>query len=312
MLNNAGRLSANYFSLRTQTKPKLMMKTGICCTFGDYFVDKIVKLRDSVSDTLRLLSASVDSHLSFPPHHGLVLDMSFPVTAAEITRVLSSSPAKSSTMDIIPTSLLLRCKDVFSEIIAHLANLFFVEGNFRTLFKRALVTPLIKGQSLDKSVPFNYTPISNLNFVSKILERLFLSRFQPHILTSSNFSKYQSAYRPGCSTETALQLLLDNIYSTADDGRPTLLVSLDFSAAFDTNDHAVLHKCLNCSFGILGTVYSWLQSYLTGRTQSVRTVHSLISCYSISSQCSPRLCPLAATFFHLHFTCFYYCSVSAR
>ena len=39
---------------------------------------------------------------------------------------------------------------------------------------------------------------------------------------------------------------------------------------FDTTDHAVLLKCLNCSFAISGTVHSWLQSYLTGRTQSVR------------------------------------------
>jgi len=196
--------------------------------------------------------------------------MLYPVTAAEVTRVLSSSPAKSSTMDIILTSLLLHCKVVFSEIIAQLANLSFTEGRFPILFKQASVTPLIKRQSLDKSVPFNYRPISNLNFIWKILERLFLSRFQPHILTFSNFNKYQSAYRPGCSTETALQLLLDNIYSTADAGKLTFLVSLDLSASFDTIDHAVLLKRLNCSFDITGTVYSWLQSYLTGRTQSVR------------------------------------------
>jgi len=145
---------------------------------------------------------------------------------------------------------------VFSEIIAHMANLSFTKGRFPTLFKQASVTLLIKGQSLDKSVPSNYRPISNFNFISKILECLFLSRFQPHILTSSNFNKYQSAYRPGCSTEITLQLLLDNIYSTADAGKLTLLVSLDLSAAFDTIDHAVLLKRLNCSFGITGTVYS--------------------------------------------------------
>ena len=56
-------------------------------------MDKLVKLRDSVSDTLRLLSASFDSDLSFPPHHGPVLDTLSPVTvtAAEVIRVVSSS-----------------------------------------------------------------------------------------------------------------------------------------------------------------------------------------------------------------------------
>ena len=49
------------------------------------------------------------------------------------------------------------------------------------------VIPLIKGHSLDKLVPSNYRPISNLNFISKILERLFLSHFQSYILKYPNF-----------------------------------------------------------------------------------------------------------------------------
>ena len=106
-----------------------------------------------------------------------------------------------------------------------------------------------------------------MNFISKILERLFLARFQSHILHSSNFN--HTAYRPGCFTETALQLLLDRIYSTADAGKPTLLISLDLSTAFDTIDHALLLKRLSYSFDIAGSVHSWIQSYLTDRTQSV-------------------------------------------
>ena len=82
-------------------------------TFAHYFVDKIVILRDSVSNTLCALSVSVPSDLSFPSHRGSVLDILSPVTSDEVGRVLASSPAKSSTMDIILTSLVLRCKAVF-------------------------------------------------------------------------------------------------------------------------------------------------------------------------------------------------------
>ena len=63
--------------------------------------------------------------MSFPPHCGPALDTLPPVTAEEVSRVLKSSHAKTSTMDIIPTSLVIRCTTVFSEIIAHLANLSF-------------------------------------------------------------------------------------------------------------------------------------------------------------------------------------------
>jgi len=47
-----------------------------------------------------------------------------------------------------------------------------------------LVTPLVKKPNLDPSNLSNYRPISNLNNISKSLEKRFLSRLQPHILTS--------------------------------------------------------------------------------------------------------------------------------
>jgi len=132
--------------------------------------------------------------------------------------IIAKNPCTISIMSricYIPTSLVLRCKPVFCEIIAYLANLSFSEGRFPALFKQATVTPLIKGHSLGKSVPSNYRPISNLNFISKVLERLFLSRFQSYILKSPNFNSHQSAYRPYCSTETSLQLLLYHVYRAA-------------------------------------------------------------------------------------------------
>jgi len=149
-------------------------------------MDKIVKLRTIVSDRLCTLSALLPSYImSFPAHNGSVLNKLDPVTADDVQKLLSSSLLKSFSMDIIPTSLVLRCQSVFSEIIARLANLPFSEGRFPRKFKQASVTPLLKGRSLDKSVLSNYRPISNLNFICKFLERLFLSRFQPHILSST-------------------------------------------------------------------------------------------------------------------------------
>jgi len=74
----------------------------------NYFIDKIVKLCDSVSDKLGVLSTSVPSDMSLPLYHGPVLDRLSSVTAQEVIRVLSSSPATSSSMDIIPTSLIIR------------------------------------------------------------------------------------------------------------------------------------------------------------------------------------------------------------
>ena len=82
---------------------------------------------------------------------------------------------------------MLACPNLFSELIAELANRSFCEGIFPSCFKHASVVPLLKKPSLDKHAPSSYRPISNLDFISKILERLFLARIQPHITSCTTF-----------------------------------------------------------------------------------------------------------------------------
>jgi len=91
-------------------------------------------------------------------------------------------------------------------------------------------------------------------------------RLQQHLLSSCNFNTLQSAYRVGHSIETAMLKMLDSFYSTVDDKKLTTLISLDISAAFDTS-HGTLLKRLE--FGVDGIGLSWLQSYLTDRSQFI-------------------------------------------
>jgi len=129
---------------------------------------------------------------------------------------------------------------IFADLIVTLANLSFSKGAFPSIFKTAVVTPRLKKAGSDPDSLENYRPICNLNNISKILERLFLGCIQQHITTCANFNQFQSAYRPQYSTETTLLYTLNNIYSSADRSQPTLLVSLDLSATFDTIDHKIL------------------------------------------------------------------------
>ena len=123
--------------------------------------------------------------------------------------------------------------------------------------------------SIDQSTA-KYRPISNLNNISKILERLFLSRFYPHVTSSPHFNRRQSAYRKFHSTESALLHTFDSIYRSADQSKPTFLLSLDLSAAFDTIDHSILLNRLSTSFGVHGSALAWLTSYLSDRSQTIR------------------------------------------
>ena len=142
---------------------------------------------------------------------------------------------------------------------------------------------MLKKQSLYKDIPSNYRPISNLNKISKLLERLLLNRIRYHISSCSNFNPFQSTYRKYYFIETVLILALDNICNSIDQGSSTLLVSLDLSSAFVTIDHNILLNRLQTCFGITDTALAWFRSYLSPRSKFVRigAAKSSITNYTI-------------------------------
>ena len=145
------------------------------------------------------------------PFTGTPLDTFPSVTTAEVLKLINKSSNMSSSIDFIPTSLIKSCATVFSEIISNLANLSISQGSFPLKFKLAQVVPLLKKPGLDKNTPSNYRSISNLNNISKLLERFILSRIQYHKTSFCNFNPFQSTYQRYYSTEFALLLALDNI-----------------------------------------------------------------------------------------------------
>ena len=190
-----------------------------------------------------------------------------------------SASNKQCLLDILPTSILKDCFDVLGPVITNLVNQSLSSGIFPSTFKRAIVHPLLKKPSLSPNDFSNYRPISNLNFVSKILERVILDRLNSHLSFYNLLLPYQSAYRKFHSTETALLTVHNNIICAMDQGKVTALVMLDLSAAFDTVDHTILLHRLEHWFGISGIALELFKSYLNSRTQSVMCngVHSELS-----------------------------------
>ena len=136
-------------------------------------------------------------------------------------------------------------------------------------FKSAIVRPVLKKPSLDPENFGNYSPISNLRFLSKITEKVVLAQLLKHLQTNKLLYHLQSAYRSDHSTETALLKICNDILSALDNKNVALLSLLDLSAAFDTIDHSILLSRLQTCFGISGSVLSWFESYFSGRFQSV-------------------------------------------
>ena len=167
----------------------------------------------------------------------------------------------------------------FIPVYVHLINLCFSTGIFPTGFKSAVVKPLLKKPTLDYEVLKNFRPISNLTFLSKLIEKVIAERLVSHMQDNGMVEKFQSAYKANHSTETALLRVYNDMLFSIDQGGGGILVLLDLSSAFDTIDHAMLFNLWQDIFGISGSALDLLKSYLDGRTQCVQ-IDGIVSEYA--------------------------------
>ena len=166
----------------------------------------------------------------------------------------------------------------FSHSYDHSCKSFSVWRCFPTSFKTAVVWPLLKKYSLPHEELSSYRPISNLNFVSKVLERFIHFRLTNHLHSFPSLCPFQSAYRKFHSTETALLRIHNDLVLAINKQKVSALVLLDLWAAFDTIDHQILIQRLESTFGISSSALSLLSSYLLDRSQFV----------SIDTSCSSQ------------------------
>ena len=115
----------------------------------------------------------------------------------------------------------------------------------------------------------SYRPVSNLSYMSKLVEWMVSRRLTRYLEGEKLLPKFQSGFRARHSTETAILKVLSDILTAADQGKVSILGLLDMSAAFDTVDHSILFDRLETAYGFSGTVLSWMRSFLTDRDQRV-------------------------------------------
>ena len=119
---------------------------------------------------------------------------------------------------------------------------------------------------------------------------MLVNKVIDHLSANNLYNRFQSAYRPGHSTEAALLKIVNDLLLALDDGTVSLLALLDLSAAFDTIDHSILLHRLHHDFGIQGTPLDWFSSYLTtalSPSASIDTHPSQLPSPSVFTRTSP-------------------------
>ena len=89
-------------------------------------------------------------------------------------------------------------------MLSHLINASLAEGYIHPVLKAALVRPLLMESSLESNSLKHYRPVSNLPFVSELLEKVVAAKLSENLNSEGLEEPFQSACRPHYSVETAL------------------------------------------------------------------------------------------------------------
>uniref|UniRef100_A0A8C1S6N0 Reverse transcriptase domain-containing protein n=1 Tax=Cyprinus carpio TaxID=7962 RepID=A0A8C1S6N0_CYPCA len=251
--------------LKPQTPSLTETTEEHCNNFLDFFKTKIDSIYSTFSESspLSTLTIHLQPVILEPLHR-------FPeISQQEVETIIKRMKPTTCALDPFPTVLVKVNTSVLSPLITTIINHSLQSGIVPSALKSAMIRPLLKKPTLDPDVLANYRPISNLPFLSKVLEKVVVSHLQDHLKHNNLFEKFQSGFRTAHSTETALVRVTNDLRMTADAGSPSLLILLDLSAAFDTVDHGILLNRLHHTIGLTGTALNWFKSYLTNRTEYI-------------------------------------------
>ena len=190
-----------------------------------------------------------------------------PVDEIAVGRAILSIDSNAQGFDDISMDMILLTLPHTLPHITAIINRSIVTSTFPFPWKTAVVTPIPK-----INPPLNLSdlrPISLLPFLSKVLERIVYAHLVDFLEKNNILPYFQSGFRRGVSTSTALLDVVDNVLTAQENGMATILVLLDYSRAFDSLSIPLLLSKLTF-YGFDAETLLWFTSYLNERSQMVR------------------------------------------
>lgn len=167
--------------------------------------------------------------------------------------------------DGICNLLLKSCSNSLSYPLFLIFQTSLSTGKFLDCWKIAHVVPIHKsGCKQDIS---NYRPISKIQCIPKLLEKIVTIKIKP--ILNNIFCDNQHGFRIGRSTTTNLSLFCNYVYHNFDRKLQTDVIYTDFAKAFDKVNLTAL--CIKLEkLGFSSNFLQWITSYLSNRFQIVK------------------------------------------
>lgn len=275
-----------------------------CEDFVAFFREKSNKIESDLKAALLELSSSPDYHLTpqspLPTYHSPKNNAHWnqfsTFNDTSILNILSTLKPSNHFNDSLSSYF-------FKELIRSLVPLWtkivkasLLQGEIPDCLKSRLVLPILKKTTADPEDLNNFRPITNTPTLEKLIEKCVHTQLCNHIEEFQLLDQFQSGFRQGHSTKTAITHIVDDALTLLDRNESCLLILLDLSSAFDTAKHDNLlgsHR-----MGLSGAVLKWFASFLHDRTQRIKSNQSL----SDPSPCTlgaPQGSSLSPTLFNL-------------
>ena len=171
--------------------------------------------------------------------------------------------------DRFPAVLLRNCKAVLTRPLFLIWRKSLDTGEIPELLKTSVITPIFKGG--DKLKPKNYRPVALTSHLIKIFEKVVRKHIVKYIEDRNLINPNQHGFRSGHSCLTQLVQHYDRILKAMEDGKNVDVIYLDYAKAFDKLDFNLTLQKIH-KLGIRGKVHCWLESFLTGRSQTVHVM----------------------------------------
>ena len=234
--------------------------------FNKYFISIATKMNNPEDYTVINIEP-IQSFTEFLGHSNSSSVYLADSTPDEIKKIISE--LENSKASDIPIKIIKKSSHIISPFLAKHFNNSMARGVFPNILKIGKITPVYKKD--DKEQFENYRPVSTLPIFGKIFEKIIYERLYSFLISKKMLTPNQFGFRKDHSTSHALNHSVNHIQEALNKNRHVLGVFIDLSKAFDTIDHNILlHKLHH--YGIRGSAYSLLKSYLSNRTQYVNSM----------------------------------------
>lgn len=181
--------------------------------------------------------------------------------------------SKSCGNDNISNKMLKMVAEPLSEPLFMLFSKILLNGQFPDSWKLGTLVPIYKNKGSRNAVP-NYRPVTLLNTIPKILERIIYDSISKYVLSNNLIFINQSGFLHGHDTQKQLMQIVHMLKANNNNGMETRGIFLDIEGAFDAIPHYLLiHKLRSYGFGPM--LIELVHSYLQRRKLRVKVKNSL-------------------------------------